>query len=84
MWTLKDCLRVIAFEIGRFLKINIVPVNVSVGARTAALVSGRADVVFWYEVDRQAQIQPDVPDNVILSEPYLDWDKFIHIRFSED
>ena len=66
-------------EIGRFLKVNILPVNVSAGARTAALVSGRADVVFWYEVNRKAKVQPDVPDDVVLSEPYLDWEKFIHV-----
>lgn len=71
-------------EIGRLLKVNILTVNVSAGARTAALVSGRADIVFWYEVNRQAEFQPDVPDDVILSEPYLDWEKFIHVRFSED
>ena len=71
-------------EIGRILKVNIIPVNVSAGARTAALVSGRADVVFWYEVNRQTEFQPDIPDDVILSEPYLDWDKFIHVRLSEE
>ena len=71
-------------EIGRVLRVNIVPVNVNAGARTAALVSGRADVVFWYEVNRQTEKQLDVPDEVIVSEPYLDWDKFIHVRFSEE
>ena len=71
-------------EIGRLLKVNIVTVNVSAGARTAALVSGRADIVFWYEVNRQTSFQPDVPEDVILSEPYLDWDEFIHVRFWED
>ena len=71
-------------EIGRVLRVNIVPVNVNAGARTAALVSGRADVVFWYEVNRQTEKQLDVPDEVIVSEPYLDWDKFIHVRLSEE
>ena len=70
-------------EIGKFLRVNIVPVNVSAGARTAALVSGRADVVFWYEVNRQTETQPDVPDDVILSEPYLDWNTFMHLRFDD-
>ena len=67
-------------EIGRFLKINIELVNVEAGARTAALASGRADVVFWYERDTSTEIQPDVPEGVILSEPYYEWNKFIHVR----
>ena len=70
-------------EIGRFLKVNIQLVSVSAGARTSALVSERADVVFWYEVNRQSTFQPDIPDEVILSEPYLDWDKFIHLSRNE-
>ena len=70
-------------EIGRFLKVNIQPVIVSARARTAALVSERADVVFWYEVNRQSTFQPDIPDEAILSEPYLDWDKFIHLSRNE-
>lgn len=71
-------------EIGKRLHVNIVPVNISAGARTAALVSGRADIVFWYEVNESLETQPDVPDEVILSEPYLAWDKFIHVRFDEE
>ena len=71
-------------EIGRILKVNILPVNVETPARTAALVSGRADVVFWYELNKQVKIQPDIPDEVILSVPYLDWNKFIHVTLSEE
>ena len=70
-------------EIGKFLRVNIVPVNVNAGARTAAIVSGRADVVFWYEVNSTTKKQPDIPDDVIISEPYLDWDKFIHLSLSD-
>ena len=70
-------------EIGKRLRVNISLVNVSAGARTAALVSGRADVVFWYEVNKNFNIQPDVPDEVILSEPYLEWDQFIHVTYLE-
>ncbi|MBQ6774242.1 MAG: transporter substrate-binding domain-containing protein [Synergistaceae bacterium] len=70
-------------EIGRRLRVNIVPVNIDSGARSAALVSGRADVVFWYEVNKSLESQPDVPDEIILSEPYLSWEKFIHVRFNE-
>ena len=67
-------------EIGSYLKKNIELVEVDAGARTAALASGRADVVFWYEVDTSASVQNDVPEGVILSEPYYTWNKFIHIR----
>lgn len=70
-------------EIGKLLKVNIVTVSVSAGARTAALVSGRADVVFWYEVNKQSKFQPDVPQDVLLSEPYLEWDKFYHLSSAE-
>ncbi len=71
-------------EIGRRLHVNIDVVNVSAGARTAALVSGRADAVFWYEVNRSLEFQPDVADSVLLSEPYLSWNTFMHIRKDED
>ena len=67
-------------EIGKRLRINIVLVNVNAGARTAALISGRADVVFWYEVNKSLETQPDVPDEVILSAPYLEWNQFIHLQ----
>ena len=70
-------------EIGRRLRVNIIPVNVDSAARTAALVSGRADVVFWYEVNESLETQPDIPDEIILSEPYLSWEKFIHVRYDE-
>ncbi len=70
-------------EIGAYLKKNIELVNIDAGARTAALASGRADVVFWYEVDMSSGIQSDVPDGVILSAPYFEWNKFIHLRKAE-
>lgn len=71
-------------EIGRRLKLNIQPVQVNAGARTSALVSGRADVVFWYEVHKNSAFQPDVNEDIILSEPYLSWNKFIHLQIPED
>ena len=70
-------------EIGKLMKVNIQTVSVNAGARTAALVSGRADVVFWYEVNKQGKFQPDVSDEVILSEPYLEWDTFIHLQVKD-
>ena len=67
-------------EIGKFLKKNIEVVNIEAGARTAALVSGRVDVVFWYEVEKNSEVQHDVSDGIILSQPYYEWEKFIHIK----
>lgn len=67
-------------EIGRRLKVNIEIVTLNANARTAALVSGRADVVFWYEVNTSLGKQFDVPDDVILSDPYYEWNQFFHIR----
>ena len=67
-------------EIAAYLKKNIELVNIDSAARSAALASGRADVVFWYEVDMSSDTQSDVPDGVILSAPYFEWDRFIHLR----
>ena len=66
-------------EIAKRLKINIKTVYVNTASRTASLSSGRSDVVFWYQVRENAERQPDVPDTVILSEPYYDWNTFVHI-----
>ena len=71
-------------EIGMFLKKNIELVNVDTGARTAVLASGRADVVFWYEVDTSGKIQSDVPEGVILSDCYYGWYNFIHLKKAEE
>jgi polar amino acid transport system substrate-binding protein len=71
-------------EIGRRLKVNITTVNVSTGARTAALVSGRVDVVFWYEVDHSLESQLDSNEDIILSSPYYEWNVFMHLRNADD
>lgn len=70
-------------EIGAYIKKNIELVNIDSGARSSALASGRADVVFWYEVDMSADTQSDVPDGIILSTPYFEWNRFIHLRKAE-
>ena len=67
-------------EIGNYLKMNVELIEINSGARNAALASGRADVVFWYEIDNTKEIQPDIPDGIILSSPYYEWNKFIHVR----
>ena len=71
-------------EIGKRLGINIELMNIESAARSAALASGRADVVFWYEVVKGSVTQPDIPEGVIVSETYYDWEKFIHLRKNPD
>lgn len=67
-------------EIGRRLKVNIKTVQADTGARTAALMSGRVDAVFWYQFLKGTDAQPDAPEGVIFSESYYDWDTFLHVR----
>ena len=66
-------------EIAKRLKTNIKLVYVNSGSRTAALTSGRADVVFWYQLTEGNTKQYDVPDSVIVSDAYYDWNTFTHI-----
>ena len=66
-------------EIGRRLKINIQLVHTDTGARTAALMSGRVDGVFWYQFMRGLAVQTDAPENVIFSEPYYEWDTNLNV-----
>ena len=67
-------------ELGRRMKVNMKLLNINAGARTAALVSGRADVVFWYETAQDKSWKCDAPEDILLSEPYYFWNKFLHIR----
>ena len=67
-------------ELGKRLKVNIKLVNVDSGSRAVALLSKRVDVVFWYEKFTELEFQPDIPEGVILSEPYYYFDTFIHVR----
>ena len=67
-------------EVAKFLHKNVKLVNIDSAARTAALASKRVDVVFWYEVDKTSEFQADIPDGVIISEPYYEWEKFIHVK----
>ncbi|MBQ7221462.1 MAG: transporter substrate-binding domain-containing protein [Synergistaceae bacterium] len=66
-------------EIGRRAGINIEPVYVETAARTAALMSGRVSVVFWYQFLKGAESQADAPEGVIFSEPYYNWNVFLHV-----
>ena len=67
-------------ELGRRMKVNIKLVNIEAGARTSALASGRADAVFWFETSESGTWKYDSPEGVLLSEPYYNWSKFVHIR----
>ncbi len=67
-------------EIGKRLRLNIELLNIDSGARAEALASGRADVIFWVQVYKGSDSQPDVPENIVLSESYFDWNKYLHIR----
>ena len=71
-------------EIGRRLRLNIEIIQVDTASRTAAIVSGKADVVFWYEVSKMTDKYLDVPEEVLISEPYLEWNTFMHLRFDEN
>ena len=75
-------------EIGKRLKKNIEIISIESGARSAALTSGRADVIFWYrtteglkfheEIDvddsQMNKVLADTTEGVILSEPYYSWE----------
>ena len=77
-------------EIGKRLNKNIKFVNTDSGGRSAALFSGRADVVFWYRAaqsniegkDPLENIFVDAPKGIILSVPYYSWWNEIVIRMN--
>ena len=63
-------------EIGKRLHVNIKLENIDTGARAAALQSGRVDVVFWFQSNLDSNIPAiDVPEGIILSEPYYKWNE---------
>ena len=81
-------------EIGKRLQKNIEVINIEAGARSSALVSGRADVIFWYrstkgmtipaELEFKGEnpinaVMKDSSEGVILSAPYYEWEKTLMI-----
>ncbi len=69
-------------ELGRRMRVNIKLLNVEAGSRTSALMSGRANAVFWYEKTSDVYgKKSDVPYGVLLSEPYYSWDTFLHLKY---
>ena len=73
-------------EIDKRLKRSIRIISVDAGGRSAALASGRADVVFWYRNTEGIKTPKKVgkslkkamidspASGVLLSEPYYEWD----------
>ena len=80
-------------EIGKRLKKNIEILSIEAGARSAALTSGRADVIFWYRSTEAVQFPEDLDvkdvslnkvisdttEDIILSEPYYRWERVIFL-----
>lgn len=70
-------------ELGRRLHVNIQLVHIEAGARSAALISGRADCVFWFALSQGGGHQWDIPDGIIVTAPYFSWDKNWFIGISK-
>lgn len=68
-------------EIAKRLKVNIELINIDTGARTVTLSSGRSDAVFWYMRDNGPRERDDIPEEILISEPYYSWNTFVHVRF---
>ena len=67
-------------EIAGRLGLNVKLQNIESNARASMLSSGRSDVVFWFEHKRNGGTKHDVPEGVILSEPYYQFDTFYHLK----
>ena len=65
----------IVSEIAKRLGLNVEFISVDSGARTAALASGAADIVFWSENgnfnNREKADIEDQPEGTVITEPYL-------------
>ena len=66
-------------EIGKRLQVNIELLQVMSGARASAVVSGRADAVFWIQGYRDVKRHSDIPEGLALSEPYYEWNELLLI-----
>ncbi len=68
-------------ELGRRINKNVELVSVGSLARATALMSGKADIVFWMRVPNDESVFPadfDRPEGVAVSEPYF-VDEVVHI-----
>ena len=66
-------------ELGRRLHMNIKLIYTNAASRAAALMSGKADVVFWFELYSDKGEQFDIPEGIIYTVPYYGWNKNIYI-----
>lgn len=80
-------------EIGKRLKKNVELLSIEAGARSSALSSGRADVIFWYRTSEGMKLPEeagvkdnplnkviaDTSEGVILSEPYYSWQRVMFL-----
>ncbi|MBQ7215616.1 MAG: transporter substrate-binding domain-containing protein, partial [Synergistaceae bacterium] len=57
-------------EIGRRLHMNVQLVYTDAASRAAALMSGKADVVFWFKLHSGQAEQFDIPEGIITTAPY--------------
>ena len=66
-------------EIGKRLQVNIELLQIMSSARASAVVSGRADTVFWIQGHRNVPKDSDIPEGLELSEPYYEWNEYLYI-----
>ena len=67
-------------ELAKRIRVNVQLVNIESGARAAALASKRADVVFWFEYTKGFDVQPDLPEGIVLSEAYYTWNEMMGLK----
>ncbi len=70
-------------ELGRRLHVNIKLVYTNAASRAAALMSGKADVVFWFKMWTGQDEQFDIPEGIITTAPYYGWNKMIDIGLAK-
>ncbi len=66
-------------ELGKRLHMNIQLVYTDAASRAASLMSGRADVVFWFKLHSGQDEQCDIPEGIITTAPYYGWNKMFDI-----
>ena len=69
-------------ELGRRLRMNIKLVYTEAASRAAMLMSGKADVVFWFEAYSHGH-QFDIPEGIITTAPYYGWNKQMWIGIAK-
>ena len=68
-------------EITKILKVNVEIIHIYAESRLPALISGRADVVFWFMLDIN---KTDMPEGqVFLSSPYYVIDNVLELRLKK-